>query len=273
MGSFGGGGGGGGMNMGQMITGVVSSMANIGAGHYANRKLGEGTDEALGQQDQANALYQSLYGQTEKGFGKFTEGGDKAWDALLASYGIGQDAPDYSGFENSPDYLFAVQQGEKALARRQSAQGNRLSPGAFKELLALNQGLSTQNLGTYRSGLAGMAQMGLSANNSLANYRLGYGNQLGQGYMNKGDLMYARRIGQANINYRNVAAQDSIWGGIFGGAATTGNQGRGTSSYGDNGLANWAPASGSAGSGSYTGPGSGGYSIADGWNPQFGGGY
>lgn len=241
----GGGGGGGGMNMGSMITAGVSSMANIGAGWFADKQLAKGTAEAMQRQEEANALYRSNYADTQADYAPYQQGGQSAFQALLKSYGLAPDqsAPDYSGFEKSPDYLFAMQQGEKALARRQSAQGNRLSPGAYNELLQFNQGLASQNLGKYRSGLAGISDFGMNANNALAQYRMGYGNQLGQGITNLGDLALARRIGRANINYRNVAAQDSIFGGMFGGAAQHPDNSR-QSTYGGG-------SSSSFGSGSY----------------------
>lgn len=223
MGGMSGGGGGGGG--GGLATSIVSSVANIGAGWFADKQLAKGTAEAMQRQNEANALYRENYSATQADYAPYQQGGSTAFQALLKSYGLsdGQTAPDYSGFENSPDYLFAMQQGEQALARRQSAQGNRLSPGAQKELLQFNSGLATQNLGNYRNGLAGISDMGMGANNALAQYRMGYGNQLGQGITNLGDLALARRIGRANINYKNVAAQDSIWGGYSGGSTAGGN--------------------------------------------------
>ena len=238
--SQGGSSGGGGMG-GGMITNIASSVANVGAGWFANDRLNKGTDEALGQQDQANALYQNLYGKTQGDYAKYQGGGERGFDALLRTYGIGAGqtgGPDYSGFENSPDYQFQVQEGAK-LRQNQAAGNGRLYSGAYdKELTQFGQGLAYQNLDDYRRGLYNISNTGLGATNALAQYRQGYGNQLGQGYENKGDLMYARRIGQANINYRNVAAQDSIWGSGSGGGQPQQN-GNSLSTYGDGSGNGW----------------------------------
>lgn len=327
-------GGGGGGGMGGMITNIVSSVANVGAGHFANDRLNKGTDEALLQQDQANALYGDLYGQSSAQYAPYQNAGTTALDALMETYGLGTNADftqsaeyqqaksawdssggaaaagddseadpfsgrniafgvtglggggpfgymldnyndgrggpqqpvpqkqpfeqseqyraaqakwqasqpqggaDFSRFINSPDYQFNLQQGLKARDMSAASTG-RLYSGAYdKALQGYGQGLASNQLNTYRTGLGNIANMGLNSTNALSNYRMGYGNQLGQGYENKGDLLYARRIGQANINYRNVAAQDSIWGAGSGGQqGGGGNQNAlyGGSSYGGGG--------------------------------------
>jgi hypothetical protein len=203
------------------VTVIANAGTTIGAGLYGMDQLDKGASSAQKWQNKANELYQQLYGDTQAGYKPYMEGGTDAFSALLKSYGLGGEggAPDYSGFENSPDYLFALQQGEKAISRKQSATGNRLSPSSYMELMQFNQGLSSQNLGNYRSGLAGISGMGMDATNSLANYRMGYGNQLGQGYTNKGDIEMARRLGRANMGFQMANGLQDMMGMSGGGAS------------------------------------------------------
>lgn len=143
----------------------------------------------------------------------------------------------YDRFMNSPDYQFNLQQGLKARDMSAASTG-RLYSGAYDMALQrYGQGLASNQLNTYRTGLQGIATGGLGATNALANYRMGYGNQLGDGLTNLGDIEMARRLGRANINYRNVAAQDSIWG-AGGGAQQGGGNSMNQSGYGGNGFSN-----------------------------------
>lgn len=218
-------------SVGSVVGAAVGGLPVVG-GLWSDQQIQNGADSAVRSQRQANTLYDQLYGETQAEYAPTMQGGGSAFQALLRSYGLaeGQTAPDYSGFENSPDYLFAVQQGEKALARRQSAQGNRLSPGAFSELLQFNHGLSSQNLGSYRTGLGNIASMGQNATNALAQYRQGYAGMKGGGLTNIGDIRMAEAMGRTQnvfnwLDFGMNAAGTAA--GMAGGGA-----GRGASAYG-----------------------------------------
>lgn len=169
--------------------------------------------------------------------------------------------PDYSGFENSPDYQFALQQGQKSLDRSAASHGRLYSGAQMQASQQFGQGLASQQLGAYRGGLQGIAGQGMGATNALANYRMGYGNQLGQGYTNLGDISASEALGRAGLHRNFVNMMNDTWG-VGGGGQSGGGQGGypsyggGQSSYGN----------------SMSGPGTSSYQFGSDWgsNP-FGG--
>jgi len=134
---------------------------------------------------------------------------------------------DYSAFENSPDYQFALQQGNQALGQNQASRGNLFSGGAGQEIAKYNQGLATQNLGNYRNSLFNTLNYGQNATGALSNAlenktqgiadaRIGAGNARASGYVGA-----ANSYGNAASNLLNFVG--GMWGG--GGAATPSGSG------------------------------------------------
>lgn len=137
--------------------------------------------------------------------------------------------------ESSPDYQFAVSQGEKALQRRQSAQGSRLSPGAYTELLQLNKGQASMQLGNVLERLFRLAGGGQDAARSMAGVSDRYSDRYGGGLKDRGDIKASEYLGVAAINDRHNQRMQDIWGmggGSGGPQPTSGNRG---STYGGGG--------------------------------------
>lgn len=114
---------------------------------------------------------------------------------------------DWSGFENSPDYAFAVDQGFKGLNRGAAAQGNFGSGGADADRIALGQGLATQYAGNYWNRLSGLSGTGQQTANQLGQYGANYANQAGQNAMNG-----------ANARASSYANTANAWGNALNGA-------------------------------------------------------
>lgn len=255
--SMGGGGGGGMSSMFSQIGSTVGASANYFITRTAQRRAAEHESAA---QNQANALYTDLYNQTNDAYKPYQDigkGGQSAYDQLLATYGIGpggakmEGGADYSGFYNAPDYQFALQQGQKQLDATAAAKGRLYSGAQQKASQQYGQDYATQYLGNYRTGLGNTAQLGLNtgmqAENALTNYRAGYGNQLGGGYINLGDIQAARDMGAATAHRQWYQDMNDIWG--------QGAQSSGKSS-GGNALGGFGGFGGSGGSGQTGGPAS-----------------
>lgn len=118
------------------------------------------------------------------------------------SSGTGQ--PDYSGFYNSPDYKFALEQGQKSANASLAARGLSGSGRALKELTRFGQGLASQQLNTYRNSLAALAGVGQTAGTNIAGIGTNTGANVGQAYQNAAD---ARASGY-------IASGNAISGGI-----------------------------------------------------------
>ncbi len=119
----------------------------------------------------------------------------------------GGGAPDYSAFYNSPDYQFALQQGEQSAMRGASAMGNLRSGNTLAALTQYGSGLATQNFGNYINRLEGLAGMG--ADQAAANMRMQQGQLQGQNYLNAANARASGVVGAANAqaNFGNQLAQ------------------------------------------------------------------
>lgn len=122
-------------------------------------------------------------------------------------------AGDYSGFENSPDYVYARDQTQKAVERGASARGGLYSGGTNVDLANALNGVASQNLGNYRNSLMSVAGMGqnaaVGAGNMIQNNANAVSNLLGQ-------------IGQNNSNASLNAANS--WMNALGGLNNIANQ-------------------------------------------------
>lgn len=122
-------------------------------------------------------------------------------------------AGDWSGFENSPDYKFTLDQGMKGLDRSAAARGALFSGGADADRIALGQGLAAQQAGTYWNRLSGLSGTGQTTANQLGQYGANYANQAGDNAMNA-----------ANARASSYANSANAWGNAL-------NQGLGWLSY------------------------------------------
>lgn len=144
--------------------------------------------------NQLGSLYGLKGGYNPAGEIRFDANGNPIrTEAGEAPEGLG--TPDYSSFLESPDYLFNRDQGELGLGRQQSARGNLFSGGAAREASRFNQGLATQQLGSYTNQLARLAGIGGTATGQLNNNLQNTGNNLSNGLLGIGD---ARASGYLN---------------------------------------------------------------------------
>jgi hypothetical protein len=123
----------------------------------------------------------------------------------------GASGPDLSDFYNSPDYQFALQQGQQAIERRAAAGGGRFSGNLGTALAEHGQGLATQHLGNYTSRLLQLAGLGQGSATSLGQFGA---NMAG----NVGNLM----VGQGDARASGIAGSADAWGnaaGTLGGIA------------------------------------------------------
>lgn len=147
----------------------------------------------------------------------YLESGQNALAGLTAL-----NSGDYSGFNQSPDYLWAQQQGLQGLDRSAAARGSVNSGGHQADLLNYSQGLASQQLGNYRNALAGMANMGQSAAVGAGSMGQQNANALGQLFAGQGQAQATGAFNQANA-----------WGNALAGLSSAANQyaGQRQSSY------------------------------------------
>lgn len=130
------------------ITGGLGYLASTQA---SNAQVGAET-AALNSQNQARGQLQP-----------FINTGVGANNILSTLTGASGNAPDFSTFTNSPDYQFALQQGNAGLTNYLNATGLGKSGGALAAVSQYNQGLATQQYGNYFHRLLQLSQLGSNA--------------------------------------------------------------------------------------------------------------
>ncbi len=197
---------------------VVGAGASLIGGALGDR----GGRQAARAQQQAN----------ERAAGQITAASDQAradvqpW-ANTGGWALGQQQQflegDWSGFENSPDYAWALDQGTKALGAGATANGNLWGGGADADRIALGQGMATQYAGNYYNRLQGLSGMGLGAAGTQAQVGMNAANSLAG---------LSQNTGQAQASaYANTA---NSWNNALGGVVGAFGQWQGNSGAGVN---------------------------------------
>jgi hypothetical protein len=178
---------------------VIAGVATVAGSALSNR----GADKAADASRDANLAaideQRRQYDTTRDDYMPFLEAGYGALDRQNAFL-----SGDWSGFESSPDYKFAVDQGFKGLERGLSAGGAMGSGGADADRIALGQGLATQYAGNYWNKLAGQAGQGQAAVGTLGSLGANAANQIGGAYQNIGNAR-ASSFQQKGQNYSDLA--------------------------------------------------------------------
>lgn len=151
--------------------------------------------------------------------------GTGAVNTLAGLYGIngagaGSGAPTQASldaFTQSPDYAFALQQGNQALQRSAAAGGTLISGGQLKAAQEFGQGLASQQYGNYYNRLLSLSQLGQSAATGVSNAALTTGGQVGTTLSNAGGQIgnSIQAGGQATAS-GIVGSANAISGGLTG---------------------------------------------------------
>jgi hypothetical protein len=176
-----------------VITAVVGAAASMSASKKAASAAGKASDAQI-------AAQQAQYAQSRADQAPFMQFGQNQLGGLnkLA-------AGDYSGFENSPDYLYARDQALYGIDHSAAARGQLYSGGHSLDLAHELNGIASQNLGNYRNSLEWGANLGQNAASGVGQLGANAANQIGSSY---------GQLGAAQA----AAAQQQ--GGAIGGAVT-----------------------------------------------------
>lgn len=176
-----------------MPVAAIGAVAGVGSALLQNRAAGKAASAANRASEQANALQQQQYEQTRSDLSPYLQQGQNA----LA--GINRlNAGDYSGFQNSPDYQFALQQGLQGVDRSAAARGALYSGGQQADLTNYAQGMASQQLGQYRNNLMSLANMGASSGSALAGVGQNYAGAVGNNLTNGANATGSAALTQGN---------------------------------------------------------------------------
>lgn len=157
---------------------VAGAVIGAYASNNAAKKGAKATDQAS---QGAIDLQREMFNTTRQDQAPWMEAGRGALGQLSAL-----NSGDYSGFNNSPDYLWAREQGLQGVDRSAAARGGMYSGGADADRMKFASGLATQNLGNYRGSLQSMAGLGQSTASGLGSMGMGMANNAGNAMMNAG---------------------------------------------------------------------------------------
>lgn len=204
---------------------LVGGLTGAGGAHAAKDAAAaqeEALRKAIAEQNSGYAGQQTL-------FNPYAQMGTQGLEHLNAL-----NSGDFSAFQNSPDYLYALKQGLGAVNANAGAMGNLFSGSRATALDERAQGLATQNLGNYRNALGqqiGIGQYGTSGlsnaltnkTNSISDMLTGIGNARAGGQIGASNAW-----GQGASNLVNLATSigtggmSNMLGGLFKSAGASG---------------------------------------------------
>lgn len=199
----------------------IDDAIQVGGAVYGANQSANAAQDAAGAQTGASRealeLMREMWETGRADQMPWLNAGKSALNPLLATYGIGtaDGQPDYSGFEDSPDYLWTQEQGQKGIDRSAAAKGSLYSGGTDADRMAYGQGLAAQQLGTYRGGLAGIAGVGQATAGNLASQGSAYGQGAAQQYGNIGNAQAGGILGRQSA-YNQGINQLAEWYGYGG---------------------------------------------------------
>lgn len=127
---------------------------------------------------------------------------------------------DYSSFENSPDYKYALREGLAGVEGSAAARGGLYSGNAMRALQATGSGLASQNLGNYRNAVMGQIGIGQNAAGTLTNASFNAAGGIGAGLAGSGDARASGIVGQSNAYQTGLSELGTLAGNAFGNALT-----------------------------------------------------
>ena len=158
-----------------------------------------------------------IYNQAQGNLSPYMQAGQGGLAGLAQA-----NAGDYSGFMNSPDYLYARDQAQHGIEHGASAAGSLFSPGTQVELGKQLSGLASQNFGNWRNSQMDLARLGQGSAVSLGQLGMNAADGVSRGYGAQGNAK--------NSSYGALAGMFGSAGNALGGYF--GSRGGGASAYG-----------------------------------------
>lgn len=177
---------------------VAVGGATLVTGLYSANKASQSNKDALNAQQAAGqqsiAEQQREYDQSRADQLPFLQTGYGALDKEKAFLN-----GDWSGFQNSPDYKFALDQGIGALDKSAAARGALYSGGHNADLVNYAEGTANQFANNYWNKLAGQAGQGQVTAGNLGNLGANMANNVSNIYQNMGNARASSYLRQGQI--------------------------------------------------------------------------
>jgi len=180
--------------------------AQVEAGNYAAQLEKESADKQL-------ALQREIWEKQQADQKPYLEQGTYGINTLGAL--MRPNADTSAILKNDPSYQFRLKQGQQALDRSSAARGMGYSGAQLKAAQDYGQGMASTEFGNYYNRLAGLAQGGQQAANTLGGMGSNYANSAGNTFANLSNAQTNILGQQANARASGYAGQsNAVTGGL-----------------------------------------------------------
>lgn len=158
---------------------------------------------AAGAADRATEAQQAMYDQTRTDLAPFREAGAGALPTLVQQVG--------TGFQESPGYRFAFDEGVRAVDSAAAARGMLGSGARLRALTQYGQGVANQEYGNWYARLAGLAGMGQNAAAQTGSAGANAASGIGQAQIAGGQAQAAGIVGGTSAALQGVNQGLGLW--------------------------------------------------------------
>lgn len=192
----------------------------IGSGFLGKLDPGKAGGKLAAGYHKAAGIYGDVYKDQKAAIQPYQQFGSDAMGRLSSIYGFGPGGsgqPDFSAISGSPEYQFALEQGQRAVDNGAASRGMAFSGRNIKDTVRFGQGLASQQMQNYLNRLQGFAGMGQNALSQYLNASDAYGTNAGNAAIGVGAARAAASQGRFNALMGVVEQGAKALGGAGGG--------------------------------------------------------
>ena len=181
-----------------MPIGAIGAIAGIGSALIGASSANKAAKAQTAAANADIALQRETRDQIVERMQPFYQGGTAANAAMLSELGLGARPEGFTGFQASPGYQFAFDQGTAAVNALAGAKGGLNSGRTMQDLTTFGQGIANQEYGNWWNRLSGLAGSGQNAAASQGTAMSGAAANISGALGAIGNAQAAGSIGVAN---------------------------------------------------------------------------
>jgi hypothetical protein len=182
------------MSWGEALVGIGASLFGGSKASSAASKANKAYQKAMEDIIRQAGVTTGQQGALYQPYGEF---GQESLNRLRA-FEEGAARGDYTALTASPEYQFALQQGQSDLARNLAARGGLFGGQAQKQFIDYGQGLASTQMQNYLNRLQGGIQTGMAGASGQAQSLGNYLNMYGQARGIQGQSAAGKAVSQGN---------------------------------------------------------------------------
>lgn len=197
----------------------MSIVKNLFAKKAAKKQVSaanNATAAAIQDNARARARLDRVGREVQASFAPDVARGDNAFNVLEFETGLRGDAPvlsdgsTYGGYEATPDFLFARDEGLQGVDNAFAAAGMWNSGAREKARMRFAEGLASGNRNAFLDRVSGIANSGFAAKQATANAKTGVATNVANLFSRQGDIRAAGTIAAGNARAQGIQAIGNI---------------------------------------------------------------